>query len=504
MRVQDVRLSRTAQMESRPKTRIETSKDNDYSVNISIHQIISIVVSSLVVSYSIGKAFRNVLMQGEDPKTDEWTPSYFKQDDIERQAEVSSYAPQLPRLLKAVTTNYKFHQFAIPGVRSSSSVLAGNVEYGLCALDTYGCSAHGNSSIFADNNRSFMGSNQEFIDVEDENKIYDESPKTLQHVMVDIANVDQIFLDSTERLATALIRLVELTSQTLLSYHCHKMEPSGVSCVGILVKGHASFHTWPSEGVIMLDLFTTGSIPLIDIIPGVKNLFGIQCDSFSSVDMSPHLLWNHKLRGYRNFVSENINPEETDIGWMLGSLVRDKDRVISVQTTFQRIDIYDLMEPRYRIPDKPNCSNFNDCPKAESLEKDRIVFLDGVIQSRRYGEEAYHETLVHPAMFVHENPKRIAIIGGGEGATLREVLKHSTVEKVVMVEIDELMVNISKTHLPGWSDCGDIEGSTSSCFDDPRSEVYYEDAIQWFVDRFAEKGEFRSDDGFDVIIMDAL
>eukprot|EP00957_Ditylum_brightwellii_P099091 7547158-Ditylum_brightwellii.AAC.1 len=60
---------------------------------------------------------------------------------------------------------------------------------------------------------------------------------------------------------------------------------------------------------------------------------------------------------------------------------------------------------------------------------------------------------------MHADPKNVAIIGGGEGATLREVLKHDTVEKCTMVEIDELMVTTSRKYLKEWSDCSDIVGS---------------------------------------------
>ena len=140
----------------------------------------------------------------------------------------------------------------------------------------------------------------------------------------------------------------------------------------------------------------------------------------------------------------------------------------------------------------------------ELFQPDRIVFLDGVMQSRRSGDAAYHEALVHPAMFAHSNPKRVAIIGGGEGATLREVLKHKTVEKVVMIEIDEQMVKLSREHLPDWSDCSMLEGSADSCFEDPRVELYCEDAFAWFIDRFSGNEEGRVEESFDVIIMDAL
>jgi spermidine synthase len=140
----------------------------------------------------------------------------------------------------------------------------------------------------------------------------------------------------------------------------------------------------------------------------------------------------------------------------------------------------------------------------ELFEPDRIVFLDGVLQSRRSGDAPYHEALVHPSMFAHQNPKRVAIIGGGEGATLREVLKHKTVEKVIMIEIDEKMVTLSREFLPFWSDCSMLAGSPASCFDDPRVEVYYEDAFKWFIDGYSGDGTDNKAEPFDVIIMDAL
>jgi spermidine synthase len=162
-------------------------------------------------------------------------------------------------------------------------------------------------------------------------------------------------------------------------------------------------------------------------------------------------------------------------------------QIASIQTPFQHISVWDAV-------------NFD----AHHQPVDRIVFLDGLLQSRKTGDAAYHEALVHPAMFAHPNPKRVAIIGGGEGATLREVLKHKTVEEVVMIEIDEVMVNASRLFLPEWSDCSNIQGSTSSCFDDKRAKLYFEDAFLWFKSRFALDVARDSNDLFDVIIMDAL
>ena len=171
-------------------------------------------------------------------------------------------------------------------------------------------------------------------------------------------------------------------------------------------------------------------------------------------------------------------------------------QIFNFQTKFQRIDIYDenfdiVIAPEYR----------------EYYPPSRVVFLDGVQQSSAHGNEAYHEALVHPAMFSHPDPKRVAIIGGGECATLREVLKHKTLEHVKMIEIDEEMVQVSREYLPTWNTCSDLEGSAEWCGDDDRADVLYGDALAWFIDNFgeldAETGAYK-EEKFDILIMDAL
>lgn len=112
------------------------------------------------------------------------------------------------------------------------------------------------------------------------------------------------------------------------------------------------------------------------------------------------------------------------------------------------------------------------------------LVLDGKIQSSEADEFIYHEALVHPAMITHPEPRTVLIAGGGEGATLREVLRHRSVERATMVDLDQEVVAVCRTHLPSFS---------NGAFDDPRAELIVGDAR-----RFVKE----SPRSFDVIIID--
>lgn len=114
----------------------------------------------------------------------------------------------------------------------------------------------------------------------------------------------------------------------------------------------------------------------------------------------------------------------------------------------------------------------------------RFLVLDGKIQSSDADEFVYHEALVQPPMVTHPSPETVFIAGGGEGATLREVLAHNTVKRAVMVDIDPGVVDVCRRHLPEYS---------RGAFDDPRVELRHEDARDYLA---------KSAEPFDVIIID--
>ena len=114
----------------------------------------------------------------------------------------------------------------------------------------------------------------------------------------------------------------------------------------------------------------------------------------------------------------------------------------------------------------------------------RTLVLDGKTQSTEVDEFAYHEALVHPSMIAHPNPKSVFVAGGGEGATIREVMSHRSVEQVVMVDIDKQVVDLCREYLPNHH-----QGS----FDDPRLELHHMDALEFLEDTSKR---------FDVVIID--
>ena len=92
-------------------------------------------------------------------------------------------------------------------------------------------------------------------------------------------------------------------------------------------------------------------------------------------------------------------------------------------------------------------STFQEIQILETEEYGRMLILDGAVQTTERDEFIYHEMLVHVPMLSHPDPRKILVIGGGDGGCVREILKHKSVEKLTMVEIDKLVVDCSKKYL---------------------------------------------------------
>jgi len=144
----------------------------------------------------------------------------------------------------------------------------------------------------------------------------------------------------------------------------------------------------------------------------------------------------------------------------MGLMIRIKKMLYSAQSDIQRIDIF------------------------ESYDLGRIFALDGITMTSEKDEFMYHEMLVHVPMFLHPNPRKVLVIGGGDGGSIREVMKHDCVEKAILCEIDPMVIEAARKYLP-----------TTSCeFDNPKVEIINENGAE-FVKNFKNE--------FDVIIIDS-
>jgi spermidine synthase len=120
----------------------------------------------------------------------------------------------------------------------------------------------------------------------------------------------------------------------------------------------------------------------------------------------------------------------------------------------------------------------------ETEEFGTMLTLDGMVMTTERDEFVYHEMVAHVPLFTHPNPKHVLVVGGGDGGVIREVVKHPGVEKVTLVEIDDLVIETSKQYLP----------TIASAFNDPKVEVIVGDGFMHIAE---------STDAYDVIMVDS-
>lgn len=140
---------------------------------------------------------------------------------------------------------------------------------------------------------------------------------------------------------------------------------------------------------------------------------------------------------------------------------------------------YTVKESLYR-----GRSRFQKIELLDTEEFGNVLLLDDITQVAEKNDWQYHEPMVHPAMCCHPRPSDVLVIGGGDGGILREVLRHRTVRSVSFVELDEKVVEFSRTYLASIN---------KGAFDDPRVEMVFSDG-RAFVERNPKR--------FDIVIMD--
>ena len=131
-------------------------------------------------------------------------------------------------------------------------------------------------------------------------------------------------------------------------------------------------------------------------------------------------------------------------------------------------------------------SEFQQLDIVETLEFGKMMLLDGLVMVTERDEFIYHDMITHPALFTHPAPRKVLVIGGGDGGSIREIMKHPEVELAILCEIDGLVIDKSIELLPSMA-C-EIDGSN------PRVKLHVNDGLAYIRDHQNE---------FDVILVDS-
>lgn len=181
-----------------------------------------------------------------------------------------------------------------------------------------------------------------------------------------------------------------------------------------------------------------------------------------------------------------LRPEQESNGAVDAKMSKEADDLIKDGWFSERNDLWpgQAMSLEVKSVVHRERSSLQDILIFDSTTYGRVLVLDGVIMLTERDEFAYHEMLTHIAMCAHEAPRDVCVVGGGDGGVVREVLRHTSVERVVLCEIDERVVTLSRRFLP----------TIARSLDDERVSIVHADGAAFLRE---------SPDSFDVVITDS-
>lgn len=254
------------------------------------------------------------------------------------------------------------------------------------------------------------------------------------------------YLTDAEPLKRFCVDLVNRAGLTVVGELFHQFEGGGVTGCVVLAESHLAIHTWPELGSVTLDVYVCNYTTINDtkarqVVDELIALF------------QPEDFVRHDVPRDRQFLYEWLNED-------YGFFLRADKRIEVARTRFQDLEIY------------------------QTPQFGKLFRLDGCIMTSEGEEYFYHENLIHPAATAHAAPRRALIIGGGDGGAAEELLKHPSIERVVMVELDGKVVDIAKQH---------FEKIHRGVFNDPRLELRIADGLDYLA---------RTEERFDLIALD--
>jgi spermidine synthase len=294
-----------------------------------------------------------------------------------------------------------------------------------------------------------------------------------RHILVEFHGCSNEILNDVPTIETSMLAAAKEAGATIISSVFHHFSPFGVSGVVVIQESHLAIHTWPEYRYAAVDLFTCGD----SVNPWVsyeilKGAFHAEHGSAVELNRGQLELLERsdiELGELRDEATNKlISPKYSRSVWftdrnenMALSIRHKGDRVFREKSPYQTVEIFD------------------------TFEYGKMLAVDKMVMCSEKDEKAYHEMIIHVPMLTHPEIKDVLVIGGGDGGSVRELMRYPQVERVTMVEIDEVVVRASREFLP----------SLSSSLDDPRLNLIIDDGIEYVKN--------APDGSFDLIVIDS-
>lgn len=295
------------------------------------------------------------------------------------------------------------------------------------------------------------------------------------HILVEFMNCEPQLMNDVAGIERDMVAAARAAGATVINSTFHHFSPYGVSGVVVIEESHLAIHTWPEYGYAAVDLFTCGDMDAWISFDMLKEAF--KAKSYSALEMkrgSVNLLTRNDfdMTPMRQKAQEEGTVWKNPDFYTRNVWFTDKDENQALSLRFTGEVFYDVQSPFQRVR------------ILESYKYGKMLALDDMVMTTIDDEFHYHEMISHPSIFTHGNVKNVLVIGGGDGGTVREILRHESIEKVTMVEIDDAVIQSCKEFLP----------EIAASFNHPKLELIVGDGIDFVKN--APQGHY------DIIIVD--
>ena len=281
-----------------------------------------------------------------------------------------------------------------------------------------------------------------------------------RHVLAELNGVSGKRLNDPAFLERTLTNAALDAGATIIESSFNPFAPHGVTGIVVIQESHLAIHTWPEYGYAALDVFTCSTSTDPDrIIKFVSEALETESCKTQTIKRGEDTNLSKPTPPHHGAMKRSVwlTDRQDDIALSL----RHAGVLFSEQSTYQMVEI------------------------VQSYGYGKILLLDGQVAFTERDEFVYHEMISHIPALHHPSPKNILIIGGGDGGACREFLKHTSIAKITVVEIDPTVTTAARDHFP----------QTATSLDDFRVQLIHGDG-HGFLDASAET--------FDLIVVDSL